>query len=508
MILGSLLRRDSLIAPRHPGLFAFAPGLRRGISLFALLALLTACSTALAQEPPPASGRIDDVDDTAFPAVRVIVTLVDADGRPITGLTPGDFAAEENGAAAEVTAVETVLDQQIGVGVILVIDTSGSMEGDPIAQAKTAARGFVQSLQEPDQAAVISFANAVTVLSPLTADRAETLAALDGLVALGNTALYSGVFEAVNLARTADLPRKAIILVSDGQDFGGASQNSREEALSLAAEARVPVYAIGLGLEIDRPFLEELASASGGAFIEAPAPDRIPEVYDQLSQLLRSQYVVTIESGAPADRADRGLRLTVETPQGPIELTADYTSRRTIVPATPSAPEPTPVPLVIGDEDSGGGSMLPLLLVVVGVGGLAFGFVYYKRVRERRELAREIAVMSRRAAEELNPDAFAAGRHAFTSLTRHVRIAGPDFEETFEIGDQPLTIGAGLACQIRLPDGVAEEYARVWLREGSLMLHQLAVGAAAPHGGRTAAWASLERGDQVEIGPYRLLVED
>jgi len=270
----------------------------------------------------------------------------------------------------------------------------------------------------------------------------------------------------------------------------------------------VPVYAIGLGLEIDRPFLEELARASGGAFIEAPAPDRIPEVYDQLSQLLRSQYVVTVESDAPADRVDRSLTLTVNTPQGEVELTADYKSRRTIVPTTPTSVPPTPVPVVEGDEESGGSSMLPLLFAVIGVGGVAFGLVYYKRLRERKDLDREIAVMSRKALDDLNPDTFASGRTAPSGPVRRVRIVGPDLDQAFAIADEPFTIGSGPECQIKLAEGVAEEHARLWLREGRLMLHHLAAGQQSLVGGRTAVWTSLDRGDEVEIGPYRLVVED
>lgn len=474
-----------------------------------------------AQEPQPVSGRIEAVDDSEFPAIRAIVTLVDASGRPIAGLTASDFVAEESGAEADVSSVETVLDQQLGVAVILVIDTSGSMEGAPLDQARNAARTFVENLAEPDEAAVISFAEGVSTQSRLSADRAQTLQALDSLAAVGNTALYSGVVEAVRQAEDAALPRKAIILLSDGQDFGGASQASRQEALNRAAEAGVPVYAIGLGLDIDRPFLEELADASSGAFIEAPAPGSIPAIYDQLSQLLRSQYVVTIESSAPANQMERNLRLTVRTPEDEVELTSDYATSRTIIIPTETAP-PTAVPTATvrlpilspanaePTDESGGGLLLPLVVVVLGVAGLVVGVTYYRRAKRRREYEQRVNEMSQRAAQELDLDETSSTGEAASGPTRRVTVIGPDGEETFEIGHEPLTIGTSSECQIKLEPaaGVAGTHARCWLREGTLMLHHLARSYQTIVGGVDVTWVSLATGDEAIIGPYRLRVDD
>jgi VWFA-related protein len=501
------------ITRRLPGPFTL-------ISVFLLA--LAAGTVALAQEP--ASGRIESVDDSNYPEVRAIVTLVDASGRPIIGLGSDDFTVEETGVAAEAVSVETVLDQALGVAVILVVDTSGSMAGAPIAQARTAAQSFIENLADVDEAAVVSFADDVVVDSALTSERAETQAAISGLTALGNTALFSGVVEAINLARDADLPRKAIILLSDGQDFGGASQASRDQSLELAEEARVPIYAIGLGEDIDRPYLEELAGASGGTFIEALAAGSIPEIYDQLSQLLRSQYVVTLQSTAPAEREDRSLLVTVDTPQGAIELNTDYSSNRTILPATiaptataapTAAPSPTslPAPSSTGADEAvedSGNNLVLMLLGVVSVAGLGLGVVIYRRSKRRRELEAQIDVMSHRAAEELYQVGVGSTQERPASVTRRIRIIGPNGDESFEIGQQPVTIGSGPNCQVKLEPvaGLAESHARCWLREGTLMLHHLSPGHETLIGGNKVTWVSLARGDEVQIGPYKLRVED
>jgi tight adherence protein B len=487
----------------------FGDSMRR-LGLAALL-LALALTPATASADDPVSGAILDIDDRAFPEVRTVLTLADAGGRPVTGLTPGMLLAEETGRSATVTRIESVVDTSIGVAVVLTIDVSGSMQGAPINQARAAAGAFVQSLQPVDQAAVISFGNQVAVREGVSADRNATLAAISGLNAAGNTALYSAVAESVNVARAATLPRKAIILLSDGLDFGGVSRTTRDQALAAAAEARIPIYAIGLGADIDRAFLEALARQSGGAFLVAPDPSTIPALYAQLSQLLRSQYIVTLRSNAPADLADRSLFLRVASGAGALELRADYKTRRTIAPLpgdVPSAPEPAPEPVPEQAADGGSSLALIALLALVGIGG-ALGWARFIYVlRRNRRLAEQNAALSRRAAGELTLRVEAEAAPVVAEHLVSLKVEGPEGERSFVVRAEPVTIGTGSACQVRLTDGaIAEEQARVWLREGKLVFHQLSRQHASRIAGQPVSWVILNDGDEVEIGDYKLRVE-
>lgn len=239
--------------------------IRPGVA--AVVALALACGSALAQvpEPEPVTIAIIDVDDTAFPRVSVIVTVVDSDGRPVENLSSGSFMVEETGVSATVTGLADVLDEEIGVGIILTIDTSGSMSG-AITQTKAAAAAFVEDLRLSDQTAVVSFSDDVTVEAVLSPDHDLALAALEGLSALGNTALYGAVDESIALAQKIPVPRKAIILLSDGIDFGGRSETTREQSLARASAAGVPIYAIGLGLDVDVEYLQTRQVRPAGRF--------------------------------------------------------------------------------------------------------------------------------------------------------------------------------------------------------------------------------------------------
>ncbi|HXH22364.1 MAG TPA: VWA domain-containing protein [Dehalococcoidia bacterium] len=446
------------------------------------------------------TARIIEVDDSDFPRVRVVLSVAEVGGRPVTGLGAGAFQAEETGAAANVASVQSVVDQRIGVAVVLTIDTSGSMAGNAITQAKAAAGTFLRSLQPVDQAALISFSDNVNVLTALALDRTPALQEVDRLQAVGNTALYTGVARSVEVARSASLARRAIILLSDGQDFGGVSTVSRDESLRLAAEAGVPVYAIGLGPSIDRAYLEQLAGQTGGAFFAAPTPAAIPGIYQQLAELLRSQYVLTIESSAPADVRQRSLFLRINTGSGTLEVRADYTTRRTI-------PDPTAVPAEVAPlppppDKSDNSQLIAIVLaaiLVVGVTAVSGRYVQAK-VRDRK-LAAELAVLAARAASELKtaPEGPRVDG-AFPRLSLVV-AGGPSKGQRYPIGDEPLTLGAREGCHIRL-EGIADEYARVWYRDGKLMFHRLD---GRVHGG--GAWLSLGPGDSLEVGPHALVVE-
>ena len=89
-----------------------------------------------------------------------------------------------------------------------------------------------------------------------------------------------------------------------------------------------------------------------------------------------------------------------------------------------------------------------------------------------------------------------------TVLITSGQFQGP----SFQVGEQPLIIGSGDACDILLPDaeGVAEEHLRVWRRDGRLMLHQLASGEETIVAGNAINWASLGDGEEAWFGPFLL----
>jgi len=486
-------------------------GVRTGLVFgMLLLAAFTADSEA-AQADEHVSATILDIDDTTFPEVRAILTIVESGGRPIEQITADAITAEETGMPGEVINVDRVLDEKIGVGVILTIDASGSMFGLPITQAKSAASAFVRDLQSTDQTAVISFSANVTIEDTLSSDRSSALEALNSLSAQGDTALYEAVARSIQLAQDVPLPRKAIILLSDGVDFGGLSGTTREQSLSQARAARVPIYVIGLGTGVDREYLEALAEGTGGAFLETPTPNGISELYGRLSELLRSQYIVTVRSTAPAHFGDRSLTLNINTPGGPTEVSLEYKTKRTILPT----PFPSPVPSRIlppptSSEEGRLSSTLLLLLLaslvlVTSVFGVRYGLTGIRNLR----VTRNITALSQRAAVETGNRLAIAGDNP-AGRPAILVIDGPDGTQRHRIEHEPVTIGTGTTNEMRIGAAggdIAEEHARVWMRDGRLVFHHLAPGYRSTVHGEAVTWVSLDDGDELQIGTYKLRLQ-
>jgi len=222
------------------------------------------------------------------------VSVVDSSQVPVEDLTPTDFRVEIDGIPAATQSVASGEDSSVPLSLVLVVDTSGSMAGQPLAAAKEALTQFADSVRPIDRLALITFDDAVQEVVGLSSDRAALRAAINALEARGNTALYDAVDRAVALALSTSEARRGVVFLADGEDFGGVSSASREAALEAAAASGIPFYVVGLGQELDAAFLEALAVGGGGRYLEASSPDQLSALYSEISAALRLQYALTV----------------------------------------------------------------------------------------------------------------------------------------------------------------------------------------------------------------------
>jgi VWFA-related protein len=478
----------------------------RGYFLATALAFLVGAFAVWAGPiPAHADGEITvglaEPDDAAFPELSFVVTA-DRAGRPLTQLAVENVLVTEGGRPATVTSVRRAQDSGIPLALVVTIDTSGSMQGASMTQAKAAASALVQRLASADSAAVVEFNSQARVVAPLTRDRASLQNVINGLVPIGNTALYDAVAESARIAAQSGSARRAVVLLSDGLEFGGASRLTREQALESAAQGGAVFYMVGVGADIDRAFLEEIANRSGGRFFQASGASEVPQIYAALEELLRGQFVVTARSSAPPEGAVRQLRVEIREAGGQGAVDRQYNSKRpAAATAAPPAPVATAPPTAVApklpvapiEEESGGVPVLPLALGGVVVLGLA---AYFWRQRMPTVLNDAPPVrVTRRGSVDLPP---AAGVLRITS--------GAGAGAHFELAEAPATIGSAENCAVRIAagEGVAAEHARLWWRDGKPMLHHIAEGYETRVNGRTIDWASLDVGYEIEIGPVKL----
>ena len=308
----------------------------RPLLLVAALLLLSFVPAAIAftqDTGPTGQFEITGVNPTELPLVRVTASVRDPFGQPITGLTKADFTlVGELAERAEIVSVTSVVDADLPISYVLVIDTSTSMDGAPIASAKEAARAFVESLGPGDPVALMTFASSVRLVLDFTTDRAAILSALDALTVGGQTYLYEGALAGVEKAAGAAAPRRLLVLLSDGGQYDTRHPQPtapREAAAEAAARLGVPVYTVGLGFGTDRTFLQALADSTNARFVESPTPEELRAAFDSLAQSFRSQYEILIRADLPADGTTYTLGLQADTPFGAL---TDEASLRTPVP--------------------------------------------------------------------------------------------------------------------------------------------------------------------------------
>src|ERR1700716_2185872 len=267
----------------------------RIVFLSAIVAALLSLQLLAAADDGPKI-VVTQVDASAFPDIRFLASVNDAQGKPMQGLGPSDLVLAENGAAQSATI--ELASQVAPVALAIVLDTSGSMGGRPIADAEQAIATLINGLGPQDQAAFLTFDATVRVDKALTSNKAALLAATNGAAAGGDTAIYDALSAAIGALDAAPAKaRKAIVLLTDGVD--NSSKASAASVLGRLGGAALPVNVVGLGTDLDRTALAAIgAAAPGGRFLEAPTSAQLASIYVGLTQQLLTQYSVRYRSAA------------------------------------------------------------------------------------------------------------------------------------------------------------------------------------------------------------------
>jgi hypothetical protein len=272
----------------------------RLLSLLALClsgVLLACAGRAGAQNNAPAPLA---VDAGGFPTIRIYLT---------PGSTPPVTLAE-NGRSVPFRLL-TGPGDRAPLRTALVLDTSGSMQAT-LAEVQAAALAFVRRVRTGDRIALVRFASTVEVLTPATSDSALLTQRIAGLKADGATALYDAIATGLRLARAeSGGGLRAVVLLTDGKDEGEGPQGTPGSAVrlvplkALLAESGVPLFALGLGKDVDRGVLQELAAASGGRAFFADRSGDVEILLDSVAGTLLEARGLSYISPTPAPDGTR-----------------------------------------------------------------------------------------------------------------------------------------------------------------------------------------------------------
>ena len=245
---------------------------------------------AFAAEGPVGSLVVRSIDATEQPQVKAVLQYTG----PLTSAVK-NVTVRENGRIIPDAKVVPLSESAAGIGVVIVLDTSGSMRsGDRIELAKTAIRSFVASRSASEQIALVSFSDVPRVMHGFSADDGAATA-VEPLLATGETALWDAIKVAVGLFRDKAGMQPNVLVLSDGTD--SVSTASAAEAKAAAQAAHVPISAIGLtGAGYDGSELSSIASATGGRFQASTKAEDLASMFGQIRRDLNQQFEIVWKS--------------------------------------------------------------------------------------------------------------------------------------------------------------------------------------------------------------------
>lgn len=293
------------------------------------------------QKPPSGDSEPDaEVIRVETDLVTTLFTAVDQDRHFVTTLRPEDVRIFENDVPQTVSMFQRETDRPLSLAIL--IDTSESQKG-VMGEEKRAAKAFVDAVIRPgkDRAAILSFTGVARLEQALTGDTFRLRKGIDQVrvemspenerrLAAGEDPLpidqdpsgYTGIWDAMwttiqeQLSKTPDNTRRAIILLSDGDDT--SSRIGKQEVIDLAVKSDVVIYSIGIR-DVDFPegkldagALRKVSDKTGGrAFIPA-GPGDLAQAFSQIDQELRSQYLIAYSpTNKNRDASYRRIRIDI-----------------------------------------------------------------------------------------------------------------------------------------------------------------------------------------------------
>ena len=220
-------------------------------------------------------------------------------------------------------------EQRPPVNVAIVIDTSGSMGGTKINQARKAAIAAVNRLQDDDIISVVLYSSSVQVLVPATkaTDRAQIIHKIKSVKAGGSTALFAGVSKGAAEVRKFrnDEYVNRVILLSDGlANIGPKSPRELERLGGTLVKEGISVSTMGLGLGYNEDLMSKLAVAGSGNHVFVEAAEDLIAVFNREFNNLMSVVASDFEIIAKVPEGVRPVRV--------VGTKADFSGREVSIP--------------------------------------------------------------------------------------------------------------------------------------------------------------------------------
>ena len=258
-------------------------------SIFAALA----AALVLPAGAPAASESSLQIDTSTYPIVRAV--LVSDEPSTVPPML------EENGRRVADVAATNLGEAK---SVVLAVDRSRSMRGQPLVDAVAAASAFLSAKPDADRIAVATYGKTPVLLTGFSTSTIDTESALRtiSIDSEVGTSLYDSLVLSANSLAAEPLLGRVIIVLTDGSDY--RSEASLDEAVAAAQDAGAAIYPVAIesgGFSAEP--LQQMAAETGGTYYAAASSEALTEVYSSIAEQLSRTWRLEYVTGAlPAER--------------------------------------------------------------------------------------------------------------------------------------------------------------------------------------------------------------
>jgi Ca-activated chloride channel homolog len=282
--------------------------------------------TPTPQNPPrPTGNDTPTIISERTDLVSLTVTVTDPYNRLVTGLEKKHFEIFEDKVKQDIDAFK---DDDVPVSVGIAFDVSGSMKGK-LDRARDSLKAFVDTSHDDDDFFLVGFNQRANLLAEFT-DGTSLVNKLTLVDTKGQTALYDAVYLGIEKVKQGRHQKRAILLISDGQD--NSSRYTYGELRKLLKEAGVQIYCIGIvemgggaGSSLDmqgQGILEEIAQTTGGKAFFPRSAAELEDATTRIALELRHQYSMSyMPTNVKRDGQWHKIKIKVNPPRGLPPLT-------------------------------------------------------------------------------------------------------------------------------------------------------------------------------------------
>lgn len=257
-------------------------------------AIFFAPQPLIAQQQTDLSPQRDEQITVNTDLITFNVSVTDDFGRAVSGLNKNAFTVFDN---KQLQNISFFSDADLPASISVVFDTSSSMSGEKINQAKEALAQFIQTSKEEDEFFLVDFNSRPKLLLDRTHDSNALLNKFRYVEPTGDTALYDAISLGLERVLRGSRSKKIVLIISDGEDNN--SRLTYKELKNQLKETDAVIYAVGFGGNFfrkgslsGRETLKELASTSGGQAFFPDNQEETDEAFEQIALEIRHLYSI------------------------------------------------------------------------------------------------------------------------------------------------------------------------------------------------------------------------